>query len=151
MTISAVLFYPTTAGAQTSPDLTGHWRLNPALSQLPPELGFDADYFQEPAGTERESAPGGTRSRRGSSGRYGKTRNSMPRPESADEARRLRQLTDEARQPSPELTISTGSGAITFSDGRGYSRTFHPSGNEEVIDLGGVPVVTITRWRADSS
>ena len=94
MTISAVLFYPTTAGAQTSPDLTGHWRLNPALSQLPPELGFDADYFQEPAGTERESSPGGTRSRRGSSGRYGKTRNSMPRPESADEARRLRQLTD---------------------------------------------------------
>ena len=35
VTISTVLFYPTTAGAQTSPDLTGHWTLNPALSQLP--------------------------------------------------------------------------------------------------------------------
>ena len=146
--ISAVPFYPTTAGAQTSPDLSGHWRLNPSLSQLPPELGFDADYFQEPGGTEREPAEGGTRSRRGSSGRYGKTRNSLPRPESADEARRLRQLTDEARQPPSELTVSTGSGAVTFSDSHGYSRTFHPSGNEEVIDLGGVPVVTITRWES---
>jgi hypothetical protein len=46
VTTSTVLFYPTTAGAQTSPDLAGHWRLNPALSQLPPELGFDADYFK---------------------------------------------------------------------------------------------------------
>src|SRR4029453_17737959 len=53
VTVSIVLFYPTTAGAHTSPDLTGHWRLNPALSQLPPELGFDAD-FQQPAGTQRE-------------------------------------------------------------------------------------------------
>jgi len=148
VTIGAVLFYPTTAGAQTSPDLSGHWRLNPALSQLPPELGFDADYFQEPAGTEREPVQGDTRSRRSSSGRYGKMRNAMPRPESADEARRLRQLTDEARQPPSELTISTASGAVTFSDGHGYSRTFHPSGNEEVIDLGGVPVVAITRWES---
>ncbi len=149
VTISTVLFYPTTAGAQTSPDLTGHWRLNPALSQLPKELGFDADYFQQPAGTQGESAQGGNRSRHGSSGgRYGQTRNSMPRPESADEAKRLRQLTDEARQPPPDFTISTASGAITFSDGRGYSRTFHPTGSEEVIDLGGVPVVTITRWES---
>ncbi len=148
ITISTVLFYPTTASAQTSPDLTGHWRLNPALSQLPQELGFDADYFQQPSGTQQESAQGGSPSRRGSSGRYGKTRNFMPRPESADEAKRLRQLTDEARHPPPDFTISTASGAITFSDGRGYSRTFHPTGSEEVIDLAGVPVVTITRWES---
>jgi hypothetical protein len=148
VTISAVLFSPTTAGAQSSPDLTGHWRLNPALSQLPKELGFGADSFEQ-LGAQPESAQGGSRSRRGTSGgRYGQTRNSMPRPESAEEARRLRQLTDEARQPPPELTISTASGAITFSDGRGYSRTFHPTGNEEAIDLGGVPVVTITRWES---
>lgn len=149
VTISTALFPATTAGEQTSPDLTGHWRLNPALSQLPHELGFDADSFQQPAGNQGESAQGGSRSRRGSSGgRYGQTRNSMPRPESAEEASRLRQLTDEARQPPPELTISTASGAITFSDGRGYSRTVQPTGNEEAIDLGGVPVVTITRWES---
>ena len=65
-----------TAGAQTPPDPAGHWRLNPALSQLPQELGFDADYFHQPAGTEPESAQGGSPSRRGSSGgRYGRTRN----------------------------------------------------------------------------
>ena len=70
----------------------------------------------------------------------------MPRPESADEARRLKQLTDEARQPPADLIIETSNGGIKFSDGRDFSRTFHPTGNEEVIDLGGVPVVAITRW-----
>jgi hypothetical protein len=101
VTISTVLFPPTTAGAQASPDLTGHWTLNPALSQLPRELGFDADYFQQPAGTQGESGQGGSPSRRGSSGgRYGQTRNHMPRPESADEAKRLRQLTDGGRADS---------------------------------------------------
>ena len=43
VTISTVLLCPATAVAQTPPNLTGHWRLNPALSQLPKELGFDAD------------------------------------------------------------------------------------------------------------
>jgi hypothetical protein len=143
-TISSVLLHPTTVRAQSVSDLTGHWTLNRARSQMPQELGFDADYFQQAPGTERDGAPGGTRSRGGS--RYGNTRNSMPRPESADEARRLKQLTDEARLPPADLIIETSNGGIKFSDGRDFSRTFHPTGNEEVIDLGGVPVVAITRW-----
>ena len=70
----------------------------------------------------------------------------MMRPESEDEARRVRMLTDEVREPPASVTVTQTETDVTFSDDHGRSRTFHPNGKEEVIDLGGVPIVAIARW-----
>ena len=116
--------------AQTPPNLAGKWTLNRALSQWPREVGFDVDFNVPPIegqeGTER-----GARGRRPPS--------RMMRPESEDEARRVRLLTDEVREPPASVTVTQSETDITFSDEHGRSRTFHPTGKEEVIDLGGVP------------
>jgi hypothetical protein len=44
------------------------------------------------------------------------------------------------RNPSAHLTIVETPAAVTFTDDRGQSRTFHPDGKEEVLQLDGVPV-----------
>ena len=127
------------ASAQTTPDLSGKWALNRALSQFPSELGFDAN-FRSMAVDEQEAAERGGRGRRPPS--------RIPLPESADEGARKQQLTDEVRDPAPNLTITDTPDAVTFADDRGHSRTFHPNGKEELIQLGGVGVVTIARREA---
>ncbi len=132
---------PLSATAQTPPDLSGKWSLNRALSQFPPEVGFNEEFMPPPT-DGREPAAGG-HGRRGSGGGQ---RNFMPRPESADEGNRLRLLTDEAREPPATFTIAQTAAAVTLTDDKGHTRTFHPNGKEEVTDLGGVPAVTITRW-----
>ena len=91
---------------------------------------------------EQEAAERGGRGRRPPS--------RMPLPESADEGARKQQLTDEVRDPAPNLTITDTPDAVTFADDRGRSRTFHPNGKEELIQLGGVGVVTIARREAGS-
>ena len=68
------------------------------------------------------------------------------RPESEDEARRVRLLTDEVREPPATVTVAQTATDVTFSDDHGHSRTFHPNGKEEVIDLSGVASVAIARW-----
>ena len=85
---------PASARAQTSPDLSGKWALNRALSQFPSELGFDAN-FRSMAVDEQEAAERGGRGRRPPS--------RIPLPESADEGARKQQLTDEVRDPAPNL------------------------------------------------
>jgi hypothetical protein len=60
-----------------------------------------------------------------------------------DDARRVQQLTAEVRSPSARLTIVQTPNAVTLTDDRGQSRTFHPDGKgdkEEVLQLDGVPV-----------
>jgi len=124
------------ASAQAPANLAGKWTLNRALSQWPREVGFDVDFNVPPiegqAGTER-----GARRRAPSR---------MMRPESEDEARRVRMLTDEVREPPARVAVTQTETDVTFSDEHGRSRTFHPNGKEEVIDLGGVPIVAIARW-----
>ena len=134
-----LLLVPAATRAQTSPDLSGKWALNRALSQFPSELGFDAN-FRSMAVDEQETAERGGRGRRPPS--------RMPLPESADEGARKEQLTDEVRDPAANLTITDTPDAVTFADDRGHSRTFHPNGKEELIQLGGVGVVTIARREA---
>ena len=135
-----LLFVPASTRAQASGDLSGKWTLNRALSQFPSELGFDAN-FHSMAVDEQEAAERGGRGRRPPS--------RMPVPESADEGARKQQLTDEVRDPAANLTITDTPEVVTFADDRGRSRTFHPNGKEELIQLGGVGVVTIARREAD--
>jgi hypothetical protein len=135
------------AWAQDAPDFAGRWTLNRELSQFPREIGFDADWLANGA-SGPDAKPSGGRSRRGSSG--GGARPFTARPESVDDAKRVQQLTAEVRNPSARLTIVETPNAVTLTDDRGQSRTFHPDGKgnkpdgkgnkEEVLQLDGVPV-----------
>jgi hypothetical protein len=111
--------------------LTGRWLLDRGQSQFPRDIGFGADLM---AGAT-PNADGGTEL----------NPMALLRRESEDDAKRLRQLTDEARTPPGRLTIADTPAAITVSDERGRSRTFHPGTREDVIQLEGVPVSTLVR------
>jgi hypothetical protein len=129
---------PTSVGAQDASGFGGRWTLNRELSQFPREMGFGVDSLST-GGSGLGPIPSGGRGRRSSSGGGA----FMARPESEDDARRLQQLTAEVRDPSAHLTIVETPTAVTFTDDRGQSRTFHPDGTgkkEEVLQLDGVPV-----------
>jgi hypothetical protein len=57
-------------------------------------------------------------------------------------------LTAEARDPSAHVTIVETSGAVTFTDDRELTRTFHPDAREEVLRVDGVPVSVTARREA---
>ena len=134
---ASAIVLPRDISAQTPPNLAGKWTLNRALSQWPREIGFDVDFRVPPMEGQEGGAQGGR-------GRRVPTR--PMRPESEDEARRVRLLTDEVREPPASVTVAQTATDVTFSDDHGHSRTFHPNGKEEVIDLSGVASVAIARW-----
>jgi hypothetical protein len=131
--------------AQETPHLAGRWMLDRALSQSPREIGFGADWMTS-AGSGEDSPGTGGRGRRGSSG--GSAGAFAARPESAEDATRLRQLTAEVRNPTALLTITETPAAITIADDTGQVRTFHPDGKQEVLHLGELPLVATTKWEA---
>ena len=127
--------------AQGISSLAGRWTLNRELSQLPPEIGFG---FVPSGVSGADSTGGGGGGRGGSGGAAG-----FPlRRESEDDARRVQQLTAEVRNPSAHLTIVESPAAVTITDDRGRSRTFHPDGKEEALSLDGVPVAATAKWEA---
>ncbi len=138
LTFLSFCYRPSTLHAQSSPSLSGAWVLNPALTQGPHEVGFNTSLIPDPA-----TDP--TRGRRGSS--PGGERVVIPRPESADDATRVSQLTDEVRQPSKRLTIADVTSEIVFTDEQGQVRRFHPTGQAELIQMNEIPV-TVTAERA---
>src|SRR5712692_5185676 len=123
---------PASVWAQEASDFAGRWTLNPELSQSPREIGFGADWLTT-GGSGVDSAASGGRGRRGSSG--GGAGGFTARPESEDDAKRVRQLTAEVRDPPAHLTIVETPTAVTITDDRGQSRTFHANGKEEVLQL----------------
>ena len=118
------------------PSLAGRWTLNRQLSQFPSDLGFGMDLVGGP-----DTVSGGGRGS-GGGGLLAATFQ-----ESQDEARRRELLTEEANNPSPHLAIAQTDTAVTVTDERGRSRTFHPNGKEEVQALApDLPAATTTRW-----
>jgi len=143
--IAFVMFVDASLSAQHA-SLAGRWTLNRELSQFPRELGFGADLLEGGPGSESTTAGRGR-------GR-GRTRTGGPagfssRRESEEDARRTRELTAEVRNPPARLTIAETPAAITVTDDRGQSRTFHPDGKQEVIRLGDLPVPVIAKWESD--
>jgi hypothetical protein len=130
----AVATAPAFTSAQMRPELTGRWVLNRQASQFPPEIGF-AVGFVPTAGDDR-----------GGRGRGSGDSPAVVRRESQDDAQRLRQLTDEARNPSAYLTIAVSAGAVTITDDRERARTFHTAGRDDVLQLDQVPVSANARW-----
>jgi hypothetical protein len=115
--------------------LQGRWTLNRGLSQIPRDVGFGMDLL--PAGTA--GADGAARSGAASAGSPG----AASFRESEDEAQRRVQLLDEVKSPSPHLTIVETASAVTITDDRGRSRTFHPDGKQELQPLDRTSVPTV--------
>ncbi len=114
------------------PNLAGRWTLNRQLSQFPADVGFGMD-LAGPAGLDTRGGSGGLPA----AARF---------QESQDDAKRRDLLVEEVRSPWSHLTIAQSDTAVTVTDGSGQSRTFHPTGREEILSLGQLPVATTTRW-----
>src|SRR5947209_7848803 len=134
--VSAAISYPRSGSAQNGSDLSGQWTLNRELSEFPREIGFGADWLAPARSAADPPSTGGGRGHRGSSGGGGSGPFST-RPESADDAKRVQQLTAEVRSPSVHLSIADTPAAVTITDDRARSRTFHPTGIKEVRQLEG--------------
>ncbi len=128
-----------------SADFAGRWTLDRELSQFPREIGFSADFIS--AGGPGTASSGGRGRRGGGGGGGGNRAFAVPR-ESQEDAARALQLTAEARNPSARLTIVDTPAAVTITDDQGKSRTFHPNGKEEELQLGAAPVGVITTREA---
>jgi hypothetical protein len=136
-TIVSLCLLTGVAWGQNAPDFSGRWTLSPTLSQMPKEIGFGVDW----ADPTVPGSPGSTDTygRRRGSGRAGQPY--TPHAESADDAQRLRQLTDEVRQPPGHMTIVDTPAEITITNpDREQSRKFHPNGRDEVLKLDGTDV-----------
>ncbi|HXA12427.1 MAG TPA: hypothetical protein VNW93_09625 [Mycobacterium sp.] len=132
---------PVPAGAQQPSPLAGVWSLNRSLSELGREIGFNPAWMTTASGDGQSTgAPAGGGGRRGASG--GGARGPAPpfsaRPESYEDSRRVQFLTAEARNPPTRLTIVDMASAVTITNELGQSRTIHPDGRQESIELQGV-------------
>jgi hypothetical protein len=117
--------------------LAGRWALNRAQSQFPRDIGFGMDVV---------AAGGGDRAGAEAGGGAGTMRGNNPRPVSEEQARTEQQLVNEVKNPPAFLTITQNDLAITLTDDRGRTRTFHPDGRDELQELDAGTVATATRW-----
>jgi len=154
---SAMIVAGVRGGAQSGSPLAGVWTLNRSQSELPPEIGFNVNWVPpsgaggQPAGGGGGGATGGGgRGRRGGGGSGGGGRGSnapvfVPR-ESSEDARRAQLLTGDARNPAVRLMIVDTPAAVTITNELGQSRTVHPTGKQETIEIQGILFsVTTTR------
>lgn len=145
------------ARAQQASPLGGVWTLNRSLSEFPRDIGFNPAWATAPpSGDGGQSAAssggGGGRGRRGSSGGGGGGRSGAPfasRTESYDDARRVKLLTDEARNPDARLIVVDAPAAVTFTNELGQSRTVHPDGREETVEIEGLVFDVTSRRDGD--
>jgi len=145
--------------AQTaSSPLAGVWTLNRSQSEFPADIGFNPAWATTAArGDGQTGTPGGGassgggRGRRGSSG--GGSRGPAPafdaRPESYEDGRRVQLLTAEVRNPPARLMIVDTPAAVTITNELGQSRTLHPDGKQESIELEGIPTPVTSKRDGD--
>jgi hypothetical protein len=139
------LLAPAPVRSQESGNLTGRWVLNRTQSEVDKEVGFNPAWLAAGTrGAERESggAEGGGRSRRGSGG--GRQGGSAVPRESEEDAKRMQQLSAEARTPSPHLTILDSRGTVTITDADNVSRTLHTDGKDDYLQIYGLPITAVT-------
>jgi hypothetical protein len=153
LTIGATAAFPGRTRAQGESPFAGIWTLNRSSSEFPNEIGFNADWLSAASGDSQRgtSSSGGGRGRRGSAGGGGRGSADpfQVRRESYDDARRGQLLTGEVRNPPARLMIVDTPAAFTVTNELGQSRTFHPDGKEETIEVQGVPVGVTTNRDGD--
>jgi hypothetical protein len=133
---TAGIWLPMPARAQNPSPLGGVWTINRSLSELPREIGFNPSWMTASPDAQSAAATG-RRGGRGS-GSGGGGRSSAPfgaRPESYEDSRRVQLLTAEARTPPARLTIVDTPAAVTITNELGQSRTLHPDGKPESIEV----------------
>lgn len=135
------------SAGQNPSHFDGRWTLNRSLSQVPRDVGFNIEGLPSDGGT-RGTTPAGGRGRRGSSGGGVTGDPFRGRPQSADDASRVRQLTAEVRNPPAHLNIVESQATVTIADERGQPRTLRPDGKEMVLQLDDVPVRVTSTWEA---
>ena len=139
------LLAPAPARSQDSGNLTGRWVLNRNQSQVDKEVGFNPDWLiagVRSAQRESGGGGGGGRGRRGSGG--GQQGDFAAPRESEEDARRVQQFSAEARTPSPHLTIVDTRGTVTITDADDVSRTLHTDGNDDYLQVHGLPLTAVT-------
>jgi hypothetical protein len=137
------------ASAQTPASIAGVWTLNRSLSDIPREIGFNLNWLPPPDETSPSEGGGGGRGRRGSSGG---NRSAIPNAaarESSEDARRLQLITGEARNPAARLMLVDTPGAVTITNELGQSRTLHPTGRSESLEIQGISFVAATKREGD--
>jgi hypothetical protein len=127
---------PAPARAQNPSPLAGIWTLNRSMSELPRDIGFNPAWMTASGDGQTTGGAGGGRGRRGSSS--GGATPFAARPESYEDSRRVQLMTAEARTPPARLTIVDTPAAVTITNELGQSRTVHPDGKQESIELQGV-------------
>jgi hypothetical protein len=127
------------AGIQNAAAIAGVWTLNKSLSEMPPEIGFPVDWLPPPD-TQHTGSGAGSRGESRGRGRSPAPPGATPpvRRESFEDARRVQLLTEEARNPPARLMIVDSGNAVTITNELGQSRTYHPNGKEEAVDLEGI-------------
>jgi hypothetical protein len=139
------------------PDLSGTWKLNGGQSDMPSEVGFDPNWQDTESKSGGRSGGGGGRSSGGGGGRGGgrssgssggssSTGAIAPRFESEEDSRKIRELIAEAKNPPASITITQTDAAITITESNGGTRTYHPTGKEETIQLEAGPIGMVSRW-----
>jgi hypothetical protein len=134
------------ARAQAPAPLAGIWSLNRAQSEFPADIGFNPEWMTAAAAGDGQRAPagggggggGGGRGRRGAGGGGGAAPPFPARPESYEDARRAQLLTAEVRAAAARLTIVDTPSAVTITNELGQTRTVHPDGRQESIEIQGM-------------
>ena len=135
---------PDPARGQHASPLAGVWTLNRSLSEFPRDIGFDPSWMTTPTGDGQSAgSTGGGRGRRGSAAPF------SARPESYEDARRVQLLTAELRDPPARLMVVDTPGAVTITNELGQSRTIHPDGKQESIEIQGVSFGVTSRRDGD--
>jgi len=151
LVFAAAALHPSASGAQDSP-LNGVWTLNRSLSELPREIGFNVGWLPASGDAgEPSGSGGGGRGRRGAGGGGnggGAGPNKIPR-ESSEDAQRLQFVTGEARNPPMRLMIVDTPAAVTITNELGQSRTLHPTGRRESVEIQGLSFGAMTRRDGD--
>jgi hypothetical protein len=142
------------APAPNGAPLGGVWALNRALSELPRDIGFNPAWMAAASKDTQSSGSGsstggsGGRGRRGSSSGTGDRGGAGPfsaHQESYEDAQRVRLMTADARNPPARLIIVDGPAGVTMTNELGQSRTLHPNGKEESIEIENVPFSVTSR------
>ena len=146
--VASARFAGVSAGAQGDIAFGGIWSINRSLTEAPREIGFSADWMAAGAREGGQTVTGGGgRGGRGASG--GGSRSApggfVTSRETYEDAKRIQLLTAEVRTPPARLTIVDAPDAVTFTNELGQSRTFHPSGRDEEIEIEGVSTRVTTR------
>lgn len=144
--------------AAPHPDLSGTWTLHRGLSDAPSEVGFDPYWHDTDAGSGGRSGGGGQSSGGGGGGRGGRgggggrssggssgTGNLTILRESSEDAKIIRQLVRDVKNPPATLVITQTDASVTIADPDGDTHTFHTNGKEETLRLeaGGLGVVSV--------